>query len=117
MDGITILKTYEAVAYTTWGWSWFGFCLILLGLIASAIIIYYYGIKEIDLFGSVIMIVSVLFVCGIFSGLFFSSATKVYESRYDVYIHGEINMDEFNEKYKFIKQDGLIYTIAEKVSE
>ena len=116
MDGITVLKTYDAVAGNAWGWSWAGFCIILFGLIATAILIYL-GIKYKDLISSIIGAIFILFLCGIFSSICFGSAEKVYEPRYDVYIHGTINMDEFNEKYQVIKQDGLIYTITENTTE
>lgn len=115
MDGITVLKSYEAVAYTTWGWSWGGFAIVLLGLIATAILIYL-GIKDKD-WSSIVGIIFFLFLSGVLSQACFNSAEKVYEPRYDVYIHGTINMDEFNEKYRVIDQDGLVYTITENTTE
>ena len=115
MDGITVLKTYDAVVANTWGWNWVGFCIILLGLIVTAILTYL-GIKGKDP-SYIIATIFIFFLCGITSSVCFGSATPIYEPRYDVYIHGEINMDEFNEKYRVIKQDGLIYTITENTIE
>ena len=115
MGGIIILKSYEAVAYTTWGWSQVGFAIALIGLVV-AIGMTYLMIKE-KSYSDIVGIVFILFLSGAFSFLCFSSATKVYEPRYDVYIHGTINMDEFNEKYRIIDQDGLVYTITENVTE
>lgn len=114
MDGITILKSYEAVAYTTWGWSWIGFVIALMGL-AVAIGITYSIIKE-KSYNDIVGVILILFLTGVLSLVCFSSAEKVYEHRHDVYIHGTINMDEFNEKYRVIKQDGLIYTITENTA-
>ena len=115
MDGITVLKSYEAVAYTTWGWSWVGFVIALMGL-AVAIGITYLIIKE-KSYSDIVGVVLILFLSGLLSLVCFNSGTKVYEPRYDVYIHGTINMDEFNEKYRVIDQDGLIYTITENTTE
>lgn len=115
MDGITILKSYEVVAYTTWGWSWAGFAIALLGLV-MAIDITYLIIKE-KSYSDIVGLVLMLFLGGLLSLVYFNSGTKVYEPRYDVYIHGTINMDEFNEKYRVIDQDGLVYTITENTTE
>lgn len=115
MDGITVLKTYDAVVANTWGWSWPGFVVGLMILATLAVSIYY-TIKEkkasnlipglvVSIFGTII------------SFLMFATGAKIKQPYYDVYIYGIINMDEFNEKYRVIKQDGLIYTITENMTE
>ena len=114
MNGITVLKTYEVIADSTWGWSWGGFAIALIGLVI-AIGMTYLMIKE-KTYSDIIAIIFILFLSVGFSLACFDSAEKVYETRYDIYIHGTINMDEFNKKYRIIAQDGLVYTITENAA-
>ena len=115
MDGITVLKSYDAIVANTWGWSWPGFVVGLMTLVTLAVSIYY-AIK--DKKSSNLIPGLVFLIFGTFiSILMFAEGIKIKQPYYDVYIHGTVNMDEFNEKYQVIKQDGLIYTITENVTE
>lgn len=111
MNGITFLKTYEEVATTTWGWSWGGlfFSLIALGVLVLAI---YTCIedKNLDCLPSGLFCMAII---GLIATMFFATGTKIYETRHDVYLSGEINMSEFTQKYEVIKQDGLVFTITD----
>lgn len=115
MDGITVLKTYDALVSSTWGWSWPG--LIIALIVLGGVIALVWGAFKIKDYSLIIPTIFLLVVGGFISAIVFGSATPIYEPRQDVYIHGTVNMDEFNEKYQIIKQDGLIYTITENVTE
>lgn len=115
MDGITVLKTYDAVVVNTWGWSWPGF-IIALAALAILIVSVYYTIKDKNACNLLVGLI-IFFFMALMSTVMFSEGTKIKQPYYNVYIHGTINMDEFNEKYRVIKQDGLIYTITENKTE
>ena len=115
MDGITVLRAYNAVVANTWGWSWPGFVVALMGL-ATLIVSVYYTIKDKNACNLLPGLVILIFMT-LMSTAMFAQGTEIKQPHYDVYIHGTINMDEFNEKYRVIKQDGLIYTITENKTE
>ena len=114
MDGVTILKTYDEVVAYSWGWSWPGF-IVALAVLAVLVVSIYYAIKE-ESFGNLTVGIVALLFGGIISFVLFAEGTAIKQPHYDVYIHGTINMDEFNEKYRIVEQDGLIYTITENTS-
>lgn len=37
----------------------------------------------------------------------------IAETQYEIYMPGEVNMVEFNERYEIIEQRGLIYTVRD----
>ena len=111
MSGITVLKTYEALVNSTWGWSWPGALTTIVTLVATGALIWYI-VKKKDYF-AITAIIIILGFGSLISGSLFSCATPIYETYQDVYIHGNINMDEFTAKYRVIEQDGLIFTITE----
>lgn len=60
-----------------------------------------------------------MFLCGFFalfcSGFMIGSFSPREETiRYYVIVNDEVNFNEFMDKYKFIDQDGLIYTVEER---
>lgn len=111
MSGITVLKTYEALVDSTWGWSWSGALIMIATLVAVGALIWYI-VKKKD-YSAIVAVIIILGFGSLISGILFSCATSIYETYQDVYIHGNINMDEFTAKYRVIEQDGLIFTITE----
>ena len=111
MSGITVLKTYEALIDRTWGWSWPGALAMVPTLVAAGVLIWYI-IKKKD-YSAIAVVIIVLGFGSYISGFSFSYATPIYETYQDVYLHGNIDMDEFTAKYRIIEQDGLIFTITE----
>ena len=111
MNGVTFLKTYEEVASTTWGWNWIGLFVGLIALVLLAFAVYF-SVKDKDVgcFGAGLLCAA---LAGLVSVLCFATGTEVYETRHDVYLSGEINMTEFTEKYRVVKQDGLVFTIID----
>lgn len=111
MSGITVLKTYEALVDSTWGWSWPGALAMTATLVAIGALIWYI-IKKKD-YSAIVAVIIILGFGSLISGSLFSCAASIYETYQDVYIHGNIDMDEFTAKYRIIEQDGLIFTITE----
>ena len=111
MSGITVLKTYEALVDSTWGWSWPGALAMVATLVAAGVLIWYI-IKKKD-YSAIVAVIIILGFGSLISGSLFGSATPVHETYQDVYLHGNIDMDEFTAKYRIIEQDGLIFTITE----
>lgn len=54
---------------------------------------------------------------GVLFGTLFGTAHEIptgYETQYKVTISDEVQLNEFNEKYEIIEQDGKIYTVRER---
>ena len=115
MEGITILKVYDSVINHTLGWSWPGLIVALIVLAFSTlIVVYMISAKD----SSVAVLLTIFLVFGIVaSASLFATAEPVYEKRQDIYIHGDINMDEFTSRYEIIEQDGLVFTVIEKSTD
>lgn len=114
MTGVEILATEEVAE--TFGWSWPVF-LIIFGIVVIFTTVFA-GIScrtELGngsfLFGATI---------GILMGALLGSvcASKAnamgYETQYKVIIDNSVSMNEFNEKYEIIDQEGKIYTVRER---
>lgn len=46
-------------------------------------------------------------------GITFETPSK-YETQYKVAVSDEVLMNEFNEKYEIVEQEGKIYTVRER---
>ena len=115
MEGITVLKVYDSLVTNVPGWSWLGLIIALATLaISTLIIVYMVSTKDY----SMAVLLTLALILGFFvSGVLFATAEPVYEKRQDIYIHGDINMDEFTSRYEIIEQDGLIFTVIEKSTD
>lgn len=88
-----------------------------IGTITFSLICLYVGIllccsKEIAA-GCVVFIITIFLI--ILSCLsFYYYFTKTTYTEYQVTISDSVKMNEFNEKYNIIKQEGKIFTITEK---
>lgn len=110
MNGVTILRSYEVLIGHGPGWSWGGLCLALVAL-ATIIITIHVGLRhpsQYKLWLGFSVVVG-LFVAA--SIAFFAYATPVFETQYDAYISGLVDMTQFNRKYEVITQTDLLYTL------
>lgn len=113
MNGVEILATEEVGINFVFNWDafwmiasiFFGVCL-MVGLIFALI----------DGWSNLIIGI----VIGVISGGMLGCVAGAdgeptkYETHYKVIISDEVSMNEFNEKYEIISQDGKIYTIRER---
>lgn len=117
MDGVEILSQSEVVTETACNMNAVG-----IGVIATIAVIAIIGAfvawHEDD---------GVYFILFLLLGLVFSGVTALilasetsyptaYETRYKVVIDDSVLMQEFNEHYEIIEQEGKIYTVREKKS-
>ena len=116
MNGVVILNEIEAVVSYTWGFSLGGILLIILGIISIGIAIYF-GIKNktkdkntklLSKAGVIVALVPILM-----GTISFMTGKTIAETQYEIYMPGEVNMVEFNERYEIIEQRGLIYTVRD----
>lgn len=115
MNGIEILSTAEVATATASNttacaiafWVCLAIC-IGLGI--------YFAITEYDVcwfFLSIVFgIVISLFITMLVGAI--TAYPTAYETRYKVTIDDSVSMNEFNEKYEVISQEGKIYTIRER---
>lgn len=115
MEGITILKVYDTIVDYMPGWSWLGFFIALAFLIVAIVsVVYMVNTKDYSIMPFLaLLIITACFI----GGIVFATAEPVYEKRQDIYIHGDINMDEFTSRYEIIEQDGLVFTVVEKSTD
>ena len=118
MQGIDILAV-EQVAID-WGWSWpvfwkfFGIGLgacIIGGVLAAWFEQDWMAGMFAGLFSGILV--------GVFFGMLAGShGTPIeFEDHYKVTISDEVSMNEFNERYEILDQEGLIFTIRDKEVE
>lgn len=112
MEGIMILNQYlhEGAVVAPWFGISIGYCIGgLFGIIISSIL--EKALKK--LYAPFMIICAISFVFGITSAAF---APREETVRYQVLIEDGVDFNAFNERYKVIKQEGLIYTIEERES-
>lgn len=117
MTGVEILAT-EQVA-VAWGFNWVLFWIIGGGIFAivTAIGIWQWLSGSCD-FGIVPALITVGLVAGpLFGCVLGSECSKPveYTTEHKVLISDEVLMNEFNEKYEIVSQEGKIYTIRERM--
>ena len=116
MNGVVILNEIEAVVSYTWGFSLGGILLIILGIISIGIDIYF-GIKNktkdknTKLLSKAGMIMALVLI--LMGATLFMTGKAITETQYEIYMPGEVNMVEFNERYEIVEQRGLIYTVRD----
>ena len=119
MTGVEILATEEvAVAF---GFSWPGFWMaFILFAITSSVIGFFALLREYrdEIVSNAVVSILCGILCGVFFGLlcsniFYPNPTE-YETQYKVTIDDSVSMNDFNEKYEIVDQDGRIYTVREK---
>lgn len=110
MEGVTILAVNEAVGAIQFNW-------------IMAIIIFLMTLLVGLLQGMADRMVGLGILLGVVFGLVFGTLMGFVTSQsarpetYKVTISDTVNFNEFNEHYKIINQEGLIYTITERTEE
>lgn len=111
MNNVTILRTYEVLIEHTWGWSWGGFIIGLIALCVFGISIYFITKKR------KVSIITRVLAIAIFISLIatacFNTAKPIYETRYDAYLEGIVDMTQFTQRYEVVKQDNLLFTLRD----
>ena len=116
MNGVVILNEIKAVVSYTWGFSLCGILLIILGAISIGIDIYFRiknktKDKNTKLLSKAGVMIALFFV--LMSATLFMTGKAITETQYEIYMPGEVNMVEFNERYEIVEQRGLIYTVRD----
>lgn len=110
MEGVTILAVNEAVEAIQFNW------IIAIFLFSAAILIgLFHGLGERQPGLGLLLGVALGLIFGIPMGLITSQPAQ--PETYKVTISDTVNFNEFNERYKIISQEGLIYTITERTEE
>ena len=115
MNGVEILSQSEVVAATTFNDT---ACCVAFGISMTIFIglgIWWaFAAGKADLFFITALgglIISTLIACGIVDA---TSNPIAYETHYKVTIDDSVSMNEFNEKYEILDQEGKIYTVKER---
>lgn len=110
MKGITILNEFISTGEILAPWFGIGiiaFIIGLIGLLFCPVIIKSHQ--------RLLTILTISFAISLFFGISIAAfAPRKEETRYQVIIDDSVSFCEFNERYKIIDQEGLIYTITEK---
>ena len=115
MNGIEILSTAEMVAATACNATAVG-----IGVIATIVVMAIIGVFVAWYQDDAMYVVLFLLFSLVFSALTAvmiaetTSYPTEYETHYKVTIDDNVSMNEFNEKYEIINQEGKIYTIRER---
>lgn len=118
LKGITILNNYDVIAPEWYGMFFLLLFLVFVSISGIALIVYISrnSKQKKDAFIPS-FIVSIFTLLGIFVSIhgFTHLFENKYQTRYEVTISDEVNFNEFNSKYEIVTQNGLIYTIIEKI--
>lgn len=115
MSGIEILSTTEVVTATAYNTTAVG-----IGMITTIIVMVIIGAFVAWHEGEGVWVILFLLLGLVFScfiGMVISSETSyptAYETQYKVTIDDSVSMNEFNEKYEVVSQEGKIYTVRER---
>ena len=117
MDGVNILNQFEVVTKTVFSWEsfWWG---ILIGVGIGLIVAIIFGISEADWYafflGLGIYCAAIGLMIGLLNGFGLNPRIVEYETRYEVSIDENVNMQEFMDRYEILETRGSIYTVREK---
>ena len=117
MNGVNILNEFEVVTKTVFSWESFWWGALIgagIGLILAIIV----GVQEEEWSAFFIGLGTFCIILGLLVGLLggFLLAPKPveYETRYEVSIDENVNMQEFMNTYEIIETRGSIYTVRDK---
>ena len=118
LKGITILNSYD-VASPEWYGTFFpaiAFSFVAISGIALIVYIFRNSKQRKDAFVPS-FIISIFTLLGIFVSIhgFTHLPENKYQTIYEVTVSDDVNFNEFNSKYEVVKQNGLIYTVRERV--
>ena len=107
MEGVTILAVNEAIEASGFNWIVAAIVFLMAVLIGLA-----QGAQDRLLGLGILLGVVFGLIAGILAG--FATGQSAQPETYKVIVSDTVNFNEFNERYKIINQEGLIYTITEK---
>ena len=111
MEGVEILNTIYEYGSLINPVCFFIFAIALLVIvIIGRCTIDYDAIQYILLFLAAIALVGII-VCGIGMTI---ETDKIIDTKYQVIVSDDVNLNEFQEKYEIIEQNGKIYTVKER---
>ena len=118
LKGVTILNSYDVTSPEWYGTFFLLLFLVFASISGIALIVYIFrnSKQRKDAFVPS-FIVSIFTLLGIFVSIhgFTHLLENKYQTRYEVIVNNDVNFNEFNSKYEVIEQNGLIYTIVEKI--
>lgn len=114
LDGITLLDTGTKVVSYTWGWSWLGLVLCLLGFFALICGILFLNGTADDVGTGFICLVCACIMFGLGMALFGNARIVKEVPTYKVAIEDSVSMVEFYDRYEILNVQGKIYTIMER---
>ena len=122
MTGVEILATEEVACAFVFNWPvfWivFGITFVIGGAIALGCLLKdFYGDNKEFIFIIITVVFMTTFLSTLVGGLFaYGILPKVaeYETQHKVTIDDSVSVNEFNEKYEIIDQEGKIYTVRER---
>ena len=117
MAGVEILTSSQVAS--GWAFNWTAFWIVGIVIFAAAAFIgiwqWLNGDCDFTIVQALILIgLGMGGMLGAISGSWLSLPAE-YTTEYKVIISDEVSMNEFNEKYEIIEQDGKIYTVRERV--
>ena len=122
MTGVKILASEEVACAFVFNWHVF-WIVFSVTVIISGIIMFGTLMKDFcggrgELIGITTVVVFLSTILGVLMGGLFADGIfpkpTEYETHYKVTIDDSVSMNEFNEKYEIIDQDGRIYTVRER---
>ena len=120
INGLEVLSKTEistATALNT-----FAFWAVTLIFFAAGVAFCYFELKPItagEWFGGIVIVFLITLLGCAFGYIVGMSTGKPtdYETHYKVLVSDEVSLNEFNEKYEIIEQDGKIFEIKEKKND
>ena len=115
MNGIEILSTTEVVTAAACNTTavWIGIIATIVVMVIIGAIIAWHECDGMYIF---VFLLFGLVLSGITAVMIGSTTSypTAYETHYKVTIDDNVSMNEFNEKYEIVSQEGKIYTIRER---
>lgn len=110
MKGITILNEFIYTGEILAPWFGIGIAAFIIGLFGLIICSTIIKPRQ-----RLLTVLAISFAISLFFGISVGAfAPRKEETRYQVIIDDSVNFHEFNERYKIIDQEGLIFTITER---
>jgi hypothetical protein len=119
MTGVEILAAEEVATAFAFDWgnailAGISSFLVVWGMLFFSLVV----LDKYDFYTSFTIAISVGLFVGIITAAFTGVATKRYpidyETRYEITVDDSVSMNEFNEKYEIIYQEGKVYTVRER---
>lgn len=107
MDGVTILQVIETTSRPDWVAGVILIC-IMAGLLFAVCSVVSFSAYE-PMPGIVCLIIAV--ICIVLIIILLQAVPKIPETTYRVLVDDNVNMNEFFQTYKLIRQEGLIYVV------